>query len=210
MSLKASFKFQSWWHLRNRYQNLLKPSSFQQSMRYRTFSLRQLKGNRDKFCRIVIKNGSSEGINRNILSLAGHGEGLSSQITKINKNFTILKKNPWAIYTINMVFSTKCTLAGFSVNTNFLKYEEASSFVSSVFATNLTISSKQSKFSETVCLYGGYPWLLAVLVFWAVSEGTGVKNISTFCPHAPGSSPHPKLLQAVAQEKVFNLPCRLT
>ena len=155
-----------------------------------------------------MKNGSSEGINRNILTLAGHVEGLSSQITKINKNFTILKSS-WAIYTINMVFSTKCTLAGFSVNTNFLKYEEVSSFVSSVFATNLTISSKQSKFPETVCLYGGYPWLLVVLVFWAVSEGTGVENISAFCPHAPGSSRHPKLLQAVAQEKVFNLPCRL-
>lgn len=212
MSLQASFKFQSWWHLRNRYQYLLKPCSFQQSIWYKTFNLRQWKENWDKFCRVVMKNGSWEGINGNILTLAGHGEGVNSQITNINKSFTSLKIHEKCIPSIRY-FLQKRTLAAFSVNTNFLKYKEVPSFVSFAFATNRTISSKQSKFPETFCLYSGYPWLLlwllVVLAFWAISKGTGVKSISMFCLHALGFSWHPKLFQTVTQEEAFNLPYRL-
>ena len=152
---KLHLNFRAWGHLRKIPPRPFKTCSFYKSVSHRAFSLRELKENLQEQilqdCNTV-KNENYEGINRNVLTLAEWGESTVLESPKLTKILLTAS----AIYTFSTLFINNkywWTL----YNTSFLKYKVVSSFISSVFATELIIYFKQSKSPEMLWLHCGQP-----------------------------------------------------
>lgn len=104
---------------------------------------------------------------------------ISPAETRIDQNYFI-KKFMSHIYYQYSIFN-KIHAGGFSVNTNFLKYKEASSFISSVFTINLTIYFKKRWISWDRLASQCVPVIACSFRILSSLKGTDMKNVSRFC-----------------------------